>query len=438
MPQANASEIELFLRMLEQVAPDSEVFAHSSRILDSHLLQPVSDALEASPPGPARFLTIAMATYDDYDATFFTVQSLRMYHPEIADETAILVVDNHPSGPRAPALKRLTERVPGCRYVPYDRFTGTAVKDLLFREANSEFVLVMDAHVLFVPGALAKLVAFLKTQRHSSDLFQGPVIGDDLNLIATHYDHCWSQGTYGKWGLDERAADPDAPPFEISMQGAGVFACRKEAWPGLNPRFQGFCVEEGYLHEKIRRKGGKVVCLPFLRWLHRFREEARPPYPMNWEDRIRNHLIAYDELGLDDRPVREHFESHLGAENVRPCIDATLREIAGPYHAFDACFAINGDAAGYQRAIGTPVRRVVAPATPWNPEIGRFLALRSIFAEAVKQDLHSILILEDNPVRGSAYDSADIECALAQLPDTPTKIAMWLRKQGTIENSAAP
>lgn len=425
--------IEHFLDLLSRMQPSSEAFVRASRILDSHLLQPSHGVFKASPPGPERFLTIAMATYDEYDATFFTVQSIRMHHPEVADETSILVLDNHPSGPCASALKSLDQKVERYRYVPYDRFTGTTVRDLLFREANSEFVLVMDSHVLLAPGALSKLVAFLKAQRLSKDLFQGPLVSDSLTPYATHFDPIWSQGMYGKWGFDERAADPDAPPFEIPMQGLGVFACRKQAWPGFNPRLQGFGSEEGYLHEKVRRNGGKVMCLPFLRWLHRFRPIGGVAYPLNWPDRVRNYLIGYDELGLDNAPVREHFESLLGAGAARPLIDAALREIASPYYRFDAIFAIDGDPAQYQELTGTRVRRVVAPETPWNPEIGRVLARRSILAEAVQQDLRRILILEGDPVREFTYESADFERALAELPETPTKVALWLRKHRSIE-----
>jgi Glycosyl transferase family 2 len=430
-PEEEIANIEYFLGVLDQMPPSSDVFAHASQILDTHLLQPPNGTLKASLRGPEQFLTIAMATYDEYDATFFTVNAIRMYHPEIADETAILVLDNHPSGPCAPALKSLDEKVQGYRYVPYDGFKGTTVRDFLFREANSEFVLVMDAHVLFAPGALAKLVAFLKTQRHSRDLFQGPLVSEDLKPFGTHFNPIWSRGMYGQWGFDERATDPDAPPFEIPMQGLGVFACRKQAWPGLNPRLQGFGGEEGYLHDKIRANGGKVMCLPFLRWLHRFRAAGDIPYPVSWRDRVRNYLIAYDELGLDNAPVREHFESLLGAEAARPLIEATLQEIAGPYYGFDAIFAIDGDPARYQELLGSPVRRVAAPKTPWNPEIGRVLAHRSILAEAVQQDLRRILVVEGDPVREVSYESADFERALAQLPETPTKIALWLRKQGT-------
>ena len=40
-------------------------------------------------------LTIGMATYDDYDGVFFSVQAIRMYHPEITDQIELLVIDEY-------------------------------------------------------------------------------------------------------------------------------------------------------------------------------------------------------------------------------------------------------------------------------------------------------------------------------------------------------
>ena len=43
-------------------------------------------------------LTIGMATFDDYHGVYFSIQALRMYHPEVIDDIEILVVDNNPDG----------------------------------------------------------------------------------------------------------------------------------------------------------------------------------------------------------------------------------------------------------------------------------------------------------------------------------------------------
>lgn len=50
-------------------------------------------------------LTVGMATYDDYYGVYFSLQALRLYHPEILDATNFLVVDNHPDGPCSEGLK---------------------------------------------------------------------------------------------------------------------------------------------------------------------------------------------------------------------------------------------------------------------------------------------------------------------------------------------
>ena len=83
-----------------------------------------------------------MATYDDYDGVYFSVMAIRLFHPEVTDETEIVVVDNHPDGPCAADLKALENWVSGYRYVPFNRLRGTAVRDMVFREATSRFCAV--------------------------------------------------------------------------------------------------------------------------------------------------------------------------------------------------------------------------------------------------------------------------------------------------------
>ena len=37
-----------------------------------------------------------VCTYDDYDGVYFSVQAIRLYHPEVTQHTEIVVLDNHP------------------------------------------------------------------------------------------------------------------------------------------------------------------------------------------------------------------------------------------------------------------------------------------------------------------------------------------------------
>ena len=55
---------------------------------------------------PRKRLSIGMATFDDYDGVYFTLQALRLYHPEVADGLELLVVDNNPNGMCGDALRR--------------------------------------------------------------------------------------------------------------------------------------------------------------------------------------------------------------------------------------------------------------------------------------------------------------------------------------------
>jgi hypothetical protein len=134
---------------------------------------------------------------------------------------------------------------------------------------------------------------------------------------------------YGAWATDPRGQDPDGAPFDIPMQGLGVFACRRAAWPGFNPRFRGFGGEEGYIHEKVRQRGGRVLCLPFLRWMHRFNRPLGVPYPNVWEDRFRNYMIGFTELGLPTDGLKREIVAILGEESGRRLIETLGRECAG-------------------------------------------------------------------------------------------------------------
>jgi hypothetical protein len=354
---------------------------------------------------PPKTLTIGMATYDDYDGVYFSVEAIRLYHPEVTDQTEILIVDNHPDGPAAEALRNLAKAVRHCRYISTTRISGTAVRDSIFREAMGDFVLCMDSHVLFAAGSLKALIDYFEEHPDSNNLLQGPRLGDNLTDISTHLAPVWFQGLWGVWARDPRIMEPDAAPFEIRMQGLGVFACRREAWLGFNPRLRGFGGEEGYLHEKFRQAGATTICLPFLKWLHRFDRPLGPPYSVSWEDRVRNYLILFDEMGLDPAPVVRHFEKLLGPGRASLILEKTRHEIAGPFHFFDAIYCINPDSATERwnavlkrfedLGIAERVRRFPAIETPSNHEIGRALSQRAVIAEARKYRLRNVLVFED-------------------------------------------
>jgi glycosyltransferase involved in cell wall biosynthesis len=263
-------------------------------------------------------LTIGMPTYNDYDGLYFTLQALRLYQD--LDNIELLVVDNY----GCEKTRALVEEV-RCRYLLATDVVGSAApKNLIFHAASGDAVLCCDCHVLFVPGVIRRLKQYFREHPASADLLQGPLLNDDGRSLSTHQDPAWHDMMWGQWATDPRGDDPDGEPFDIPMQGMGAFSCRKSAWLGFNPRFRGFGGEEGYIHEKFRRAGRRCLCLPWLRWMHRFRRTNVVPYPMTVEDRIKNYVIGHLELGLGLEPVVAHFKNFIPEDDV---ISITVEEL---------------------------------------------------------------------------------------------------------------
>ncbi len=353
-------------------------------------------------------LTIGMACYDEYDGVYFTVQAIRLYHSEVLKDIEILIIDNNPNGQCSESLISLSNSIKELHYIPFDDFTGTFVKDIIFREALSDYVLCVDSHVLIDPGSIKKLIDFLDANPKCYDFLHGPLVYDDLTSISTHFKPEWGGGMFGKWETDERGKDPKNEPFEIDMQGMGAFACRKDAWLGFNPKFKGFGGEEGYIHEKFRQAGRKTLLLPFLRWVHRFNRPAGIPYPNLWHDRIRNYYIGLTELGLDTKPIADHFIELLGAKTFAPIHSEIKREMANPFSCFDAIYCINLDAATIRWAemqkrfkklgIFDRVRRFSAIHTLESHHVGCALSHRAIIEKAEKYNFKNVLVFEDDAI----------------------------------------
>ncbi len=174
---------------------------------------------------------------------------------------------------------------------------------------------------------------------------------------------------------------------------------------------RGFGGEEGYLHEKVRQGGGRVLCHPDVRWAHRFTRPSGPPYRPTWEDRIRNYRLGWGEVGWDVAPMEAHFRQHLGAipeADPQAILDQTARQVANPFSFFDAIFALNLDeaterwqAAQHRYAvldIGWRVERFPAVATPDNHHRGCTQSWRAMIAEADRRGYANVLILEDDAV----------------------------------------
>ena len=261
-------------------------------------------------------LTVGFATHKDYDGAYFTLQAIRLYHDlRKWDHVELLCVDNAPESPEGKALQGLFSWLNGpnlsSRYIAFTEVGGTAApRDRVFAEASGDVVMCIDGHVMLAPGALDALHAHFAGQPDSLDLIQGPLLYDDLQNISTHFDDVWRGEMWGTWATDPRGYGQEA--FEIGAQGLGLFACRKQAWLGFNPHFRGFGGEEWYIHTKYRQAGRRTLCLPGLRWLHRFGRPGGVPYALNKRDKIRNYILGHRELGMALDRCQDHFTREIG------------------------------------------------------------------------------------------------------------------------------
>lgn len=255
------------------------------------------------------------------------------------------------------------------QYVPLRSPIGTSIsRQKIFDVATSDNVLVLDCHVLLPPAAIRKLLKWYEQHPTSRNIYSGPLVYDDMENFVTHFNDQWRAEMWGTWGsawqcrcseqglrfsthnengcLDYRsvemgfdivtecstcggkfpemeypgherqliskgyrqlAANDNDEPFEVPGMGLGLFSCRKEAWPGFNEHARGFGGEELYIHEKVRRQGGKAICLPWLRWVHRFHRVHGVPYRVSAWNKIRNYVLEFQELDRDVLPVYQHF-----------------------------------------------------------------------------------------------------------------------------------
>jgi len=326
-------------------------------------------------------LTIGMAVYDDFDGVYFTIQAMRMYHHEVMKDVEFLVIDNKPDSQASPHIKSYVESqvvgVAAARYIPMAEATGTTQpRNRVFQEAQGEYVMCVDSHILVWPQAIRRLIEWYETHPESMDLLSGPMLYDNLRAMNTHFDDFWRAEMWGIWGLawtcncflsspkEEPPAftilqdkqgncdyrrlgmgltlqtscphcgraypflawpqhEPklinagftplgmrnDGPAFAIPGMGLGLFSCRREAWLGFNPHFRGFGGEEMYIHEKYRQAGHKALCLPFLKWGHRFSRPGGIPYKhvLTRYNKIRNYVLGALEVGYSTDRIYEHF-----------------------------------------------------------------------------------------------------------------------------------
>lgn len=311
-----------------------------------------------------------------------------MFQVDVIDQVEFLVIDNNPSGQHSAPLRQLCANIPNAQYYPFSGYAGTAVKDLIFRIATAELVLCLDSHVLVDRGAAAAVIKWFDDDSHHADLLQGPLLTEDHQSAIVEMLPEWRTGMWGIWA-GARSVDDLRLPSAVEMQGLGLFACRRLAWPGLNPRLRGSSATEGYLHEKFRRNGGQVVCHKDLGWLHRFDRPAGIRYPNRWLDRIRNYYISWNELGWNERTISEHFDQCLSEiEGGSQEVEKARNQAAHPMAVLDTIFCLSADLSGCDHS--ADMEWLIEHCSP----IGGLPPLAIALEQAARRNLHTVMICD--------------------------------------------
>jgi len=297
---------------------------------------------------------------------------------DLMNEIEFLIVDNSPDKDNLhrTSLQNFSRDMKDVRITHHRDTQGTsASRNAVVENANGKYVLVMDCHVLLCPvvETLDKLITFIKENPDAKNLYSGPLVYDNFAGESTHFNDEWSSQMWGQWrtSWDCKCGDfkfsvekntnntcemrdtasqdiyyecpkckssirdisyyghesvlhkqsyvtshDTKKPFEIFSQGLGLFFVKKDQWLGFNKHAVGFGGEEGYIHEKYRKNGRHAICLPFLKWMHRFHRPDGVKYPLTMHNKVRNYILEFTELEKPLDEIRRHFvdEHHFSME----------------------------------------------------------------------------------------------------------------------------
>lgn len=269
-----------------------------------------------------------MAVYDDYDGVYFTIQALRIYHELCqTDQIEFIVLDNNPTSTHGKETKKFIENAIKGKYIPiYDK-SSSFTKYKIPEYASGKYILGLDCHVILEPNGINNLLEYYKNNPETNNLIQGPLWYDDLKNISTNFSPVYRGDMFGIWETQKNNYDK-GKPFEIPMQGMGLFSFRKDTWKGIPSHFRGFGAEEGYIQGKFAQWGGKTICLPNLKWNHRFGRPNRVPYPLSLEDRIFNYFIGCLDLYHDiEHPfIKQTYDHFLERKVSKKTLNSLLLE----------------------------------------------------------------------------------------------------------------
>lgn len=160
-----------------------------------------------------KLLTIGMAEYKDFEGTWFTIRSILNYHQEIVKYINFVVIDNT-ERPEENWATSYGKRYKQIKVVQFPNYLATSKpRDLVVEHSETDWVMVVDSHVLFYPKSLMYLIEDIKNNRLNPNyLYQGPLLADywydigdsgepELYQFSTLFDTFWRDEMFGGWSV---------------------------------------------------------------------------------------------------------------------------------------------------------------------------------------------------------------------------------------------
>ena len=283
-------------------------------------------------------LTIGVIHTGNRKALELTLETLLRDH-DLAGTELLVIGDRADKKTRKRVKKKF-----GARYLVNQMEQAPCVMDQLFATASGEFVVCLEGAVRLQPGSVARLLAYYREHPETQDVLHGPLMRGK-RLVATHHTPSWRLTSWGTPARDHRGNDIDGDPFVIPMQERGVMSCRRATWPGMPPGWRGLGAEAGYLQERFRRRGGRALCLPGLRWERLERPQSTRPRTPLAERQLRNHFAGAVDLGFDTQYIAHRMRDFVRkgqADQLRLQSLRALQAERPPVSQLVSCFLYVG------------------------------------------------------------------------------------------------
>jgi len=226
------------------------------------------------------FVSIVIPTLNEGENLRKTIQSLQN---TITCNYEIIVVDNGSTDGSSDFIEREIDD-PRIRLFKTERLGAANARNFGAKKAVGDFVIFVDAHVLFPAGWVPELI---KNLDDSDAAIAAPALSTWGNPAARGYGFRWKNPRLDIEWLPQQGLDT----YSVPMVGSGCMAIRRNIFHeiyGFDSGMINYGCEDGEICIRAWLLGYKIFVVPRIEVSHYFR--SRHPYEVKWQDVIHNGL----------------------------------------------------------------------------------------------------------------------------------------------------